>query len=145
MVETYGGQVPRRWMEKLPEVKVLPFSYGLDDPRYWHVESTEGRAGAGQFCGVDRPGFWCPWFWQPNLLCFLKGFAGRALDFSVALAWTPTQEGDDWTRLVRHFTRSLHRKMSQHSPKSSITKHNEGFNRFFLGAIYLAQFLETVK
>ncbi|CAE7827046.1 unnamed protein product, partial [Symbiodinium sp. CCMP2456] len=26
-----------------PKKMVLPFSYGVDDPRYWHVESTEGR------------------------------------------------------------------------------------------------------
>eukprot|EP00930_Biecheleria_cincta_P084686 TRINITY_DN74136_c0_g1_i1.p1 TRINITY_DN74136_c0_g1~~TRINITY_DN74136_c0_g1_i1.p1 ORF type:complete len:614 (+),score=111.54 TRINITY_DN74136_c0_g1_i1:134-1975(+) len=27
----------------LPRKLVLPFSYGSDDPRYWHVETTEGR------------------------------------------------------------------------------------------------------
>lgn len=27
----------------LPRKLVLPFSYGFDDPRYWHVETTEGR------------------------------------------------------------------------------------------------------
>lgn len=27
----------------VPRKMVLPFSYGFDDPRYWHVESTEGQ------------------------------------------------------------------------------------------------------
>ena len=27
--------------------EVLPFAYCFDDPRYWHVESTEGHANHG--------------------------------------------------------------------------------------------------
>ena len=36
---------PKRVFFQCLQIKpsqVLPFSYGFDDPRYWHVESTEG-------------------------------------------------------------------------------------------------------
>jgi len=57
-------------MEKLPEVKVLPFSYGLDDPRYWHVESTEGRAGLGNFVELIDPDFGALSFGNPTFCVF---------------------------------------------------------------------------
>ena len=57
-------------MEKLPEVKVLPFSYGLDDPRYWHVESTEGRAELGNFVQLIDPDFGALSFGNPTFCVF---------------------------------------------------------------------------
>mmetsp|Transcript_63734 Transcript_63734/g.149689 ORF Transcript_63734/g.149689 Transcript_63734/m.149689 type:complete len:581 (+) Transcript_63734:116-1858(+) len=40
-----AGSVAAKVRKKhgMPRKMVLPFSYGFDDPRYWHVESTEGR------------------------------------------------------------------------------------------------------
>jgi len=39
-----AGSVAAKARKKgLPKKMVLPFSYGFDDPRVWHVESTEGR------------------------------------------------------------------------------------------------------
>lgn len=39
-----GASAAKSQKKKAAKKMVLPFSYGLDDPRYWHVESTEGRA-----------------------------------------------------------------------------------------------------